>query len=269
MPDRLLAVVVALEQLAAAVVADPLDRRRVDLAPATSAVLPTAVEVRAEPAAALGPRVFLPVLDAGQVVSLTDPDGGERLAVVPLLGSGLGINLNRSFPQFEILKSAQGVLVAPKTDQVVVQPLPNGVAITAKSGLLLSQTLPNQKNAPDPHPSMFHVSAWRGPPGEFVATKQALQTALAKAPELQRTTARYALAQFYFANGFDADALGVLTRLVQQDPHAADERAFHALRGAVEMDLGRLDAAAADLNVPELAQDPEAAVWRGYLAGEN
>jgi len=237
----------------------------VDLAPATSAALPVAVEVRAEPAAALGPRVFLPALDAGPVVSLTDPDGGERLAVVPLLGAGLGINLSRSFPQFEILKSAQGVLVAPKTDQIVVQPLPNGVAITARSGLLLSQTLPKQKNAPDPHPSMFHVAAWRGPPGEFVATKQALQSALAKASELQRTTARYALAQFYFANGFDADALGVLTRLAQQDPHAADERAFHVLRGAVEVGLRRLDDAAADLNIAELAQDPEAAAWRGAL----
>jgi hypothetical protein len=237
----------------------------VELAPTAAAPLPTAVDVLAESAAADGPRVFFPVLDAGQVIALTDPDGGERLDVVPLLGSGVGVNLQRMFPQFTVMKSAQGLLVAPKTDQVVVQPLPNGVAITAKSGLVLSQNLPDKKNEPASHPTMFHVAAWRGSPDAFETTKQALQAALAKAPPLQRTAARYALAQFYFANGFNADALGVLSRLAQQDPHAAEERSFHALRAAVELGLGRLDAAEADLAVPELAQDPEASLWRGVL----
>ena len=237
----------------------------IDLLPAAAAALPGAIDVLAEPAAALGPRVFVPTLDAGQAIALNDPDGGQRLTVVPLLGAGIGINLPREFPQFTVMKSLQGLLLAPKTDQVVVQTLPNGVAITAKSGLLLSQTLPSKKNEPDSRPMMFHIAAWRGPDDDFEATKQALQIALAKAPELQRTAARYALAQFYFAHGFYADALSVLTRLARQDPHAAEERTFHFLRGAVELGLRRLDAAEADLTVPELAQDREAALWRGAL----
>lgn len=238
----------------------------VDLKDAPSVAPPAPVEVRAEPSAARGPRVFMPVLDAAEPITLSEADGAIRYQLVPLLAPAQGINLPRDYPQFQVLRSAQGIALRPKTEEVVVASLPNGVEVTAKGGLLLGQALTADRKQPDSHPILFHFADWRGPPGKFTETKQALQNVIATAPPSGQTAARSALARFYFANGFNADALGVLVRLAQQDPRAADERGFRALKGAVEIGLHRYNAAAADLSIPELAHDPEAGLWRGVLS---
>ena len=237
----------------------------IDLQEPAKASLPTSIDVRAEPVAAMGPRVFLPVLDTGVLVQLHDPEVGDRIDVVPLSGASFGVNLQHEFSQFIVLRSAQGVAVVPKSDGLTVQSLRNGVEIGAKAGLLLSNA-PAAKGAPPTQPAIFRFAEWRGPEGHFTDTKQKLQTALVNVAPSGLTAARRDLARFYFANGQDADAEGVLARLAQQDPRAAEDKSFRALRGAVNFNLGRYDAAERDLGEPGLAGDPEAALWRGRVA---
>ncbi len=88
--------------------------------------------------AAGGARVFLPVIDTGKRVPVHDPDTGELFYTVPVLPSEYGVPRTREFAEFTVLASIQGVAVKPKSDEIAVAALRNGVAVTKAGGLTLS-----------------------------------------------------------------------------------------------------------------------------------
>ncbi len=82
--------------------------------------------------------------------------------------------------------------------------------------------------------------------------------------------ARMALARFLLRNEFAPEALGALRfaavnqgELVEIDPE------YRLMRGAANVMLGRLGAAQADLSAASLADNPSAALWRGYAAAQR
>ena len=97
-----------------------------------------AIEVRREPELRSGARVFLPLEDMGRRVDITDPEVGDRVYVVPLPAPGLGVAAERNFAEFQLLASAQGVVVSPGADLIEVRPLRKGVEIYTPQGLTLS-----------------------------------------------------------------------------------------------------------------------------------
>jgi tetratricopeptide (TPR) repeat protein len=79
--------------------------------------------------------------------------------------------------------------------------------------------------------------------------------------------ARMALARFLLQNDFAAEALGALRivginqgALVELDPE------YRLMRGAANVMMGRVAAAQPDLSASALANNPSAALWRGYGA---
>ena len=82
----------------------------IDFAP-QAGVLQTVIGVERESVPGRGPRVFLPVAEAGNPVDIEDPEVGDRLAVVPVHGVGQGVQTARDFVEFAVLPTAQGVLV--------------------------------------------------------------------------------------------------------------------------------------------------------------
>ena len=104
----------------------------IDLVP--EPVAPSArIEVRREPEAPLGPRVFLPIPDATGRIAVTDPEVGDALYVVPV-GSPRGVIADRGFAEFAILATAQGAAIIPRADGIAVRPVRNGVEITGAEG---------------------------------------------------------------------------------------------------------------------------------------
>lgn len=222
---------------------------------------PAAIPIRREPAAA-GGRLRLVVASATNRLDLADPEVGDTLTVVPVAADARGIGTAVQYPQFMLLPTAQGIAVQPKSESVLVKVSASGVEIEAADGLLISPESAGGRAL------LLDVERWRRE-GDFASAKQTLQRTLASAPAAGRNAARFDLARFYFARGFHTDALAVLARLQADDPAAAKDRKFRALRGAARLQAGQLARAGDDLNDAALDGDPEIGLWRGWLKAEQ
>lgn len=241
-------------------------------------VLAGAIEVRAEPGAPTGARIFLPVEDSVRPATLEDPEVGDRVIVVPVLEPGRGIAEPRDYAEFRILRSMQGVAILPRADGVEVAALREGVAITNGRGLKLSQapvdgrvfsTEPAEETIreEDAGLPLFDYSTWKhGDMSDFTEIQQELQRAIAGSPPDGRNSARMDLARFYLAHDFAVDAIAVLARIADLSPVDANTPQFRALRGAALVMLGRLDQGEADLKREDLAGRPEISLWLGLAA---
>ena len=240
----------------------------IDLVP--EPVAPSArIEVRREPEAPLGPRVFLPIPDATGRIAVTDPEVGDALYVVPV-GSPRGVIADRGFAEFAILATAQGAAIIPRADGIAVRPVRNGVEITGAEGLSLSKAVPAESEGDEegqPPRSFYRFDDWsRGTRAQFSAMERRLVADAANAPSGVRNIKRWDLARFYLAHGFAADARGVLGVIAAEDPLIAGDPEFRAVRGATLFELRRYDEAAQDLFHTTLDGDPGAALMRGAVA---
>ncbi|MCH8187594.1 MAG: hypothetical protein IIB66_02645, partial [Proteobacteria bacterium] len=256
------------------------------------------IPVQRESTSANGPRVFLPIKEIGRRVDLIDPEVGDLVHVIPVLAPGQGVPVERAFVEFNILETAQGVVVSPRSDDIAVRPLRNGVEISGPDGLILSalpaeseteavREAPSAASQPpdslegvsqaDPPrqrrgglrnfgPSLFKYAEWRGSPdGPFSDTRKQLNLSLAMAPKGAQNAALWDLAKFYFAYGMAADAIGLTDLILQSNPSAAEDQVFRAVRGAAFYLMGRIAEAERNLLDPALGLDSGAALWRGAV----
>ena len=82
---------------------------------------------------------------------------------------------------------------------------------------------------------------------EFQNIKQDLQLLVANTPAAESNEKRWVLAKFYFAQGFAADALGVLRLIADHEPRIVQEPEFLSLRGACHFLMAHIDWAEEDL----------------------
>jgi tetratricopeptide (TPR) repeat protein len=268
-----------------------VDLKREELRPETPVALNAATP------AGQASRFVVPLERAGHKVVLKDPEVGDTVVVVPVLAAGEGIETTRDYPLFRLLATAQGAAVESKADGLEIAATPEGLEITGPNGLFLSadarapssagaqeQTdgAPATTSQPEPEPEragtpspvgaaaatgrLFDFAAWRHDDSPFEDVRQSLLQAAADAPEAARNEARMRLAEFYFARGFAAEALGVLRIVAESEPRYAGDPLFRAMRGVSRYLMGDYAGAAEDLSVPGLADSADAAVWRGAVA---
>ncbi len=265
------------------------------------------LQIDAEPDFLLGARLVVRAPDAATVVQISDPDVGDRVQVVPLPGPGLGVAESHRYPDLEVMPSYQGVVIRPISDNVTVRPVKEGVELTSAGGLHMSPAADagnpaiaaaSGGSAPQPVPSslaaapqplggaspaleapkgpqlqgrrLFNLPAWKhGDLDHFTEARQDLQLAVVNGPESERPKAQLDLARFYFANGFGQETLGMLDVLQQSQPDLEGWPEFRALRGAARVLTGDLEGGEADLTIPSLANNPEAALWRAAIAADK
>ena len=81
-----------------------------------------------------------------------------------------------------------------------------------------------------------------------------------------KATARMQLARFLLANDLAAETLGALRAAQVNQPQLDSDPQFKLMRAAANLMMGRVKDAQADLSSGSLADDPSAALWRGYGA---
>ncbi|OYD84683.1 hypothetical protein [Azospirillum brasilense] len=260
---------------------------------------PFELKIDPEPDFLLGARLVVRAADAATVVTLSDPDVGDRLQVVPLPVPGNAIPESHRYADLELLPSYQGVVVRPIADAVTVRPVKEGVEVTAAGGLHLSPmadagsrpaaaqtaSLPPKPSPggasntltpptdPKPVPSgrrLFDLPAWKkGDLDHYTEARQNLQLNIVNAPDSERPRAQLDLARFYLANGFGQEAIGMMDVLQEAQPDLEGWPEFRALRGAARFLAGNTDAAAEDFAHPNLANNGEAALWRAAIAADR
>lgn len=205
--------------------------------------------------------ISIPALRGAGPITVPDHDKGIPFLVVPLPDAGRGVEGDRSYAQFNLLASQQGIVVSPKADNVIVRVTPDQVVVSG--GLALSRgTAPGRSR-------IYDFARWNQPDVDFVETRQALQRTAAEADPAQRPAALFELSQFLLARDHAIDAIGVIDLISANAPGLADDPSLRALRGAARVMREEGSAALADLSDPRLEGETEALMWRGAAAAET
>jgi len=238
--------------------------------------VPVSTSLVAQPDFALGSRFLLPLPDAPEPVRLTDPVVGDDLILVPLAQTE-AFSVGRKLADFQILPAAQGLIIKPLTDKLIVRAVTDGIEITAEGGLHLSgsndtgavQQSSQKAKAAASGKSMFDFAAWRGKPDEtFTLTRQRLQQTIVDVPEAERNRARLELARFYFAHGYGEEAAALLAYLSKQVPDLMAHADFLAISGASKILAYRPEEGLKNLDTPLLANQPEIELWQAVAQAE-
>jgi len=221
-----------------------------------------------------GGRVRYPVVGAGRMLWVSDPDAGDRLVVVPVRGAGMGLTLPYAFPQFRSLQTHQGIVLQPLTAAVEVAIIDSGVLVRDRNGLLVSKPEERRiaRRADEPATvgeGLLDLEAWRrGGIDQYQENRQALQRAATAEAGERLGIARLDLARFYFAHGLDSEALGVLQVIEGDNPRLALDPEVLLMKGASQLMLKDYAAAATSLAHPALAGEREALLWQAALAAD-
>ena len=254
-------------------------------------VQPPAVPIKAErdpESAAPGLRAAL--AGATKSLWLADPVVGDRLAVVTALAPSKGVPGRRSYVDFALLPSAQGMAFEPAVADLDVAVDGEWVRIGRAKGLDLSTVVAAAGSKvkavsqaalglPQPMalPGLIDYVGWsRTGDGGFMARYSQLQNAAAdevgREDAGDRTVgfnARMGLARFLVGSELGYEGIGVLNLLYRHHQEMAGDPEFRALRGAARAMVGRYKEAENDFSVAVLANDPASSLWRGYVASKE
>lgn len=229
---------------------------------------PIAIEAR--PDGPADPHLYIPSLEYANPVEITDPLIGDELIVVPFFNPGEGVYPARSYPQVDILPSAQGMAMVKKSDFAEARPLRNGFRITDKGGLSLSADLPELALAElealkSESLTWFPYDLWRVEPGGFYEAKRELEQQLLQAADVRANSLRLKLAQLYLGEGMANETLAWLQLIEANDPSFFAERKLMALRGAAHFLNDDYAAAKEAFAHKRLREHEEYKLWRDAL----
>lgn len=211
-------------------------------------------------------RVIINLADGSAPMILKDPEVGDSLQVVTVPTIGAGVRGGREYPGLEILPTAQGIATIMRTDSARLDVNKANVEATMPGGLYLSGASPSSEEAggiPDAKVGAdamatgpLEIAKWlRGGNDKFVDEHRKLQSRLTFVRPDDKNAQRLEIARHYLANGFGAEALGVLKVMAAADPQVVDTPAFRAVRGAANFLMYRDSDAIADLSIPALKDD--------------
>ncbi len=219
-------------------------------------------------------RLEVPFGPVYRMHRITDPSVGDELLVVTGIGSPRGLIKPQRFVEVEALSSAHGLAFVPLVDDLEATVDDQVVRLGRPAGLTLSTgAMPNRQTLLDlPGTSdtdrvrAGHVDFSGAPvvdPPLFWQKRHELSSRVADAQEPEAVVeALYDTAKFHVANGLGAEALGLLDLIEAKESQEASADRMAVLRAAGEVLMGRPKDALAELERSDLADSPDAAVWR-------
>jgi len=236
----------------------------------------TPLEVQAEPNSPVGARLMITTPEPGQPIGVTDPDVGDNMVVVPLIPLSHGIVREYRYPEVRFPPTGQGILILSGTDNMRVRSLRQGVELTSSKSLNISSVTAEQAAGSKlgtigPVSRLLDLERWSlQSPADFTKERDQLlhEIVTSKNKDLVQK-GRWNLANFYFANGYAAEALGVLQQMSTDDPAYEKKAEFKLVRGASKYLMGRFAEAADDLSDAGLDKVDEGAFWRASVIAES
>ena len=208
---------------------------------------------------------------ADRSFAMLDPVTGDTITVIPAT-AGRAMIAPHSYVEFALLKTAAGLVVTPFIDDLDVEVMNARVSITHPGGLALTppaEPVPNSPSALTRNgdgPSFLDFSSWSKADGKtFLDKERRLRQASAHMKPEDATRARLALARFYLANGFAAEALGLINLMQEGDAALQSDRHLQTMRAAADYMMGRYKDAHNDIAATAFDTDRHAAFWRGLI----
>lgn len=219
-----------------------------------------------------GFKLHLNVNNAGKVYSLVDPEIGDEVFVVPVVDSSYSVPLKYDLPDLELLNSSQGVVIIPKNDKLKVISTSRLVDVYIKDeGLSITsdaEQIANMiKYMKDGNVSQpFNLKLWaRSGRTNFANEVASLRSVISKWDKEKADVPRLELARYYAANGYGAEALGVLSLVKEKNKSMENDVSFRAVRGLSNFLMQRYDEALKDFSYGNLLDNDEAVLWRHII----
>ncbi|NKB20102.1 MAG: hypothetical protein GKS01_06095 [Alphaproteobacteria bacterium] len=216
-----------------------------------------------------GTELLVKTKEARRIMVVKDKSVGDGAYAIPIRSAGVGIRVNRKFPEFELLKSQQGLAIKPLSEDVRVRITPKGVVVFRKGGLTISPDFDKMvvKRTQDRTTRLLDFAGWRyGPVTAFQKIEHELLRYVTRPKGVQRNAARLGLARFYASHEMGSETLGVLSALLRSDPSLIKDPGIRALRGVANYFIRHYDEADADLAHPTFAGIRELYPWRAAIA---
>ena len=206
---------------------------------------------------------------AVHTVTLNDPDAGDTLTAVPA-AAGRAVLAPRRYAEFTLLSSAAGLVVDPLVDDLTVAATGARVKITRPGGLALTPSSLPFADTPamlarggEGSPSFLNFAHWSAANTNFLDTERRLRERIAAAKPEDATKQSLTLAHFYIANGFSAEALGMIGLIQQSEPALEGDPQLQTMRAAADYMMGRYRDAHNDIVGAAFDGDRHAMFWRG------
>ena len=209
--------------------------------------------------------VRLTVSEPGRVVALTDPLNGALLLVGTQNASGQAVLEPREYSRYRLLPTVQGVVIAPRSQDVSVHREGSSFLLTAGSpggDAAQPDAAPPVASAPI-RARLFDLHN-----ESAAALLDRLHhdiRAVSEAPSLARTDLRLKIGETMVGLGLGVEAQSVLDVAAASDPSLLNLPYAMGLRAAAAILAGRLDAASAIAD-PRVSATSDGRLWRSLLA---
>ncbi len=221
----------------------------------------------------LKPHLFIPVLEISDPINFYDIVMGDELTAVPIYSSSTGLVPARSFAQFSLPKTSQGIVIENAFNDLSIIPTRNGLKISSPDGIYLSDNLP-QVELPEEEVvdslssnSFFPYQNWLPPLGEDATSFEGLLwRQAADADVKKRRVPRKRLAELYLAQGKALEARTLLQMLAEESPIYFTRNKLHAMLGAAHFMANEFLQAETAFKHPTLDGEPEINLWRDVMS---
>ncbi|WP_407180215.1 tetratricopeptide repeat protein [Bradyrhizobium sp. STM 3562] len=209
-------------------------------------------------------NIAVPFANPGEMHRITDPDAGDTLLVVTGLAPTRGLIKRQDFVDLMLLDTAQGVVVRPNSDSVVVEVAPDKVIVGKPGGLTISSVDVSAERAATAVRPIFDISEWhKNQAGDFLPRQDALIAAAGTAEPEQRAQARLDLARFYMARGLYAEAAGEAAFALADPTPRMDESVVRMVHAIASILINRPNTALKDLANPVVGNNYDSQLWKG------
>ncbi|HLB97261.1 MAG TPA: hypothetical protein VJK90_06335, partial [Acetobacteraceae bacterium] len=200
---------------------------------------------------------------AADTVVMDDPATGGHLLVGTVLTPGAPVAVKHVSPEFTLLPSWSGVVVAPLSDRIVLRAGKVGFELRTATGPPLAAMFGAgmERALADAGTLTRHFEFTSLPTETMMQRLGGELGAAAAAPRLDRLRPRLRAAQYMLALGLDREAAGLLRVAIADDPRAANDADAQALQTMADW----LGAEPDNAGRPELTGSDEAALWQAAM----
>lgn len=207
------------------------------------------------------------ILRPARVHDFRDPVVGDMLKIVTAYPPARGLTRKLDFVDFSALRSVHGLVIKPGSADLEMAVENNLAVISAPGGLTVS-AIAGPRGLRDGVSETMRggfvdlAGLERRDFGEFNAKQDQMQAIAASAEGRQRDQARLDLAQFYIANQFGVEAIGVLDVLAADLKDESLTRKVRLATAMADTIAGRNRDALAILNAAAAGNELDALIWR-------